>query len=132
MAYVSYGPVKLSSKGSFKRSTNFLKRMLKLDIHQILENYGKIGVAALAQYTPKDTGTTAASWYYKVETHFGGASISWFNSNTNEGVPIALLIQYGHGTGWGGYVRPVDYINPALGPIFDDIADRVWKEVENA
>lgn len=124
--------VTLSSKGSFKRSTNFLKRMLRLDIRQVLNAYGQMGVEYLRQYTPKRSGLTANSWYYKVSVTPSGASIEWLNSNVNEGVPIALIIQYGHGTGWGGYVPGVDYINPALKPVFDDMADRVWKEVCDA
>lgn len=124
--------VKLSTKGSFKRSDNFLKRMLRLDIRDILNTYGQKGVEALREATPKDTGLTSESWSYKVRMSRDGASLEFYNSNVNEGVPLALILQYGHGTGWGGYVRGRDYINPALRSIFDDIEMKVWKEVQNA
>lgn len=124
--------ITLHSRGSFNRSRNFLKRMLNLDIKQTLELYGERGVEALREATPKDTGLTADSWYY--ETHVGkfSASIEFFNSNVNDGVPIAIIIEYGHGTGWGGYVPPYPYIERALDPIFNDIDKTVWQEVENA
>lgn len=123
--------VTLSSRGSFKRTNNFLKNILKLDIRQILNEYGQKGVEALEAATPKRTGLTSRSWYYEIHTSAKGASISWFNSNINEGVPIALIIQYGHGTGWGSYVEGIDYINPALGPIFDEMASDVWRVIQD-
>jgi len=95
----------------------------------ILDKYGKIGVEALANATPVDTGETASSWNYSIEHGKNGASLTWNNSNINNGVPIAIIIQYGHGTRGGGYVQGRDYINPAMRPVFDEIADRVWKEV---
>lgn len=92
--------------------------------------YGQAGVEALASATPKDTGTTAASWTYKVVKPFlGTARIEWHNTNINKGVPIAVIIQYGHGTGSGAYVEGVDYINPAIKPVFNDIANHIWEEV---
>lgn len=124
--------VQLTTRGSFKRSENFLKRMLKLDIRDILNNYGQKGVEALQQATPKRTGLTANSWSYQVHVYRDGASLEFLNSNFNEGVPIALILQYGHATGWGGYVQGIDYINPALRTVFDDIQTQVWKEVQNA
>ena len=124
--------VTLRSSGSFEKTDRFFKKMLRFEIRAVLDDYGKRGVDALRYMTPKDTGKTAESWYYKVNVHRKYASIEWFNSNVNDGYPIAILIQYGHGTGWGGYVPPVDYINPALQPIFDEITSTVWTEVENA
>ena len=97
-----------------------------------LESYGKIGVDALASATPKDTGQTAASWSYEIEQGPGSSKITWKNSNINEGVNIAVILQYGHGTGTGGYVVGRDYKKPAIQPIFDQIADAAWKEVQNS
>lgn len=88
-----------------------------------------MGVEALASATPVDTGKTASSWYYKVDYNEGSASITWSNSNVNDGVNIAVILQYGHGTGNGGYVVGRDYINPAIAPIFDKITEHVWEEV---
>lgn len=124
--------IQLKTRGSFNRSTNFLKRILKMDIRDILDSYGQRGVEELRKATPKDTGKTADSWNYTVDTNLGGGSLTFSNSNINDGVNIAIIIQYGHGTGWGGYVQGIDYINPALKPIFDEIADRVWEEVARA
>lgn len=95
----------------------------------ILEKYGEIGVQALRAATPIDSGVTAASWSYEVESTGNGYTLSWYNSHMNQGVNIAILIQYGHGTGWGGYVPGTDYINPALRPIFDQIGNDIWREV---
>jgi hypothetical protein len=91
-----------------------------------------MGVERLSEYTPKRTGKTASSWTYQIHVGLNGASVEWWNTNENEGVPIALIIQYGHGTGTFGYVPGIDYINPALRPVFEEMADKVWKEVENA
>lgn len=124
--------VKLTTRGTFKRSENFLKRMLKLDIRDILNRYGEQGVEALRQATPKRTGLTSESWSYEVHIYRGGASLEFLNSNYNDGVPIALILQYGHATGWGGYVQGIDYINPALRSVFDNIQTQVWEEVQNA
>lgn len=88
-----------------------------------------MGVKALSEATPVLSGKTASSWGYQISKGHGSFSIHWTNSNINDGVPIAVIIQYGHGTGWGGYVQGIDYINPALRPVFQDIADQVWKEV---
>lgn len=95
----------------------------------ILKKYGELGVKALAANTPKDTGQTAASWSYEIKEDKNSITISWKNSNINDGVLIAAILQYGHGTGNGGYVRGVDYINPAMKPVFQQIADDAWKEV---
>ena len=94
-----------------------------------LDKYGREGVAALSSATPVDTGLTADSWYYKVEHANGSASINFYNSNIQNGVPIAIILQYGHGTGNGGWVQGRDYINPAIQPIFDKIAENAWREV---
>lgn len=119
----------LKNKGDFSKTTNFLKRITKLDYKSILSKYGKMGVDALAKATPVDTGLTASSWSYEIVEANGGATIYWKNSNIVKGVPIAVILQYGHGTGTGGYVEGIDYINPALRSIFEGIADDAWKEV---
>ena len=94
-----------------------------------LDKYGREGVAALSSATPVDTGKTANSWYYKIERQNGSVSINFLNSNINEGVPIAIILQYGHATSTGGWVEGRDYINPAIRPLFDSIAEKAWKEV---
>lgn len=123
--------IKYILKGSFKNSEKFfegIKKLLPQKINSILNEYGRQGVAALQSVTPKDSGTTSDSWSYSLIP----MGIVWSNSNaTNEGTPIAILLQYGHGTRNGGYVQGRDYINPAVRPIFDKIADACWKEVEN-
>lgn len=124
--------ITLTTRGSFKRSMNFLKRIGNLDIKEVLERYGDMGLKALQDATPIDTGKTADSWYYTIDMYGGGASIEFFNSNVNDGVPIALIIEYGHGTRFGGYVPPQPYIQQALSPIFDEIDRTVWREIENA
>lgn len=121
--------ITFSHKGDFKITTKFLKKASKFEIMNILRKYGEKGVQALQQATPKDTGKTAASWSYRVEKSNGSYSIVWSNSNTNNYVNIAVILQYGHATGTGGYVRGIDYINPAMKPIFDEIARDAWQEV---
>lgn len=116
-------------KGNFNKTERFLQRARKTDILSILDRYGQMGVEALRNATPFDTGMTAASWGYEIEYARRGYSITWTNSNVQDGVPIAILLQYGHGTRNGGYVQGRDYINPALAPIFDAIAEEAWKEV---
>lgn len=98
----------------------------------VLDKYGREGVAALASATPIDTGVTANSWYYEINRQNGSVSIEFKNSNINNGVPIAIILQYGHATGNGGWVQGRDYINPAIQPIFDTIADNAWREVTKA
>lgn len=122
----------LQSRGSFENLERFLKTMRKREIYNALNDYGKQGVSALASMTPVETGATASSWYYEVESGRGTYTIKWLNSNTNKGVNIAIILQYGHGTGTGGYVAGRDYINPAIRPIFDSIANSVWKAVQSA
>lgn len=116
-------------KGNLKKTTKFLERTLKGDYLKNLDKFGREGVAALALATPVDTGKTAKSWDYRIEKITDGTKIVWTNSNVNKGVNIAIILQYGHGTGNGGYVQGRDYINSAIRPIFDRIADDAWKEV---
>lgn len=124
--------ITLSSSGNFDRTFRFLKKMQNLKIQNILEKYAQQGVQALSQATPLDTGRTASSWSYEIEVGNETATIHWMNSNVNKGVNIAVILQFGHGTGTGGYVQGRDYINPAMRPIFDRIAEEVWREVVNA
>lgn len=121
--------ITFKQKGNFSKLTRFLERVKEAIHRGILNKYGEAGVAALAAATPKDSGKTASSWYYKIENNNGSAKIAFYNSNINKGVPIAIILQYGHGTGTGGWVQGRDYINPAIQPIFDQIADEAWKEV---
>lgn len=116
-------------KGDFSKTTKFLKRMKKADMFRNLDKYGQEGVAALASATPVDTGLTAKSWYYQIEDKDGSISITFLNSNIQNGVPIAVILQYGHGTRNGGWVQGRDYINPVIQPLFDEIANNAWKEV---
>lgn len=121
--------IKINQKGDFSKLTTYLVSLKKAVTPKMLEQYGKAGVAALAVATPYDTGLTANSWYYKIEIKDGMATISFNNSNIQNGVPIAIILQYGHGTRNGGWVEGRDYINPALQPIFDKLADDAWREV---
>lgn len=115
--------------GDLSKTTRFLKRAKELELSRILDKFGRDGVAALASATPVESGQTANSWYYEVERSRGSSTIYFLNSHINDGVPIAIILQYGHGTGTGGWVQGRDYINPAIQPIFDEIADAAWKEV---
>jgi hypothetical protein len=121
--------ISFRQKGDFSELTRFLEKAKNALHLGDLDRYGREGVAALASATPVDSGLTAKSWYYKVEHKDGSAVISFHNSNIQNGVPIAIIIQYGHGTGTGGWVEGRDYINPAIQPIFDKIADDAWREV---
>ncbi len=116
-------------KGDFSKLTKFLERAKESAHLGDLDKYGRAGVAALASATPVDTGMTASSWYYEIANKNGVATISFCNSNIQNGVPIAIILQYGHGTGTGGWVQGRDYINPAIRPIFDQIANEAWREV---
>lgn len=120
------------TSGSFKNTENFLQRMLKREMFNNLEKYGKEGVDALASATHVDSGLTAGSWKYEIIKTNKTYTIRWINTNLVDGVPVAILLQYGHGTGNGGYIQGRDYINPALKPIFDKIANNVWKAVTSA
>ena len=116
-------------KGDFSKLTHFLERAKNSVRLGDLDRYGREGVAALASATPVDTGETASSWFYKIENRDGSAIISYHNSHIHDGVPIAIILQYGHGTGTGGWVEGRDYINPAIQPIFDKLANDAWREV---
>lgn len=118
--------------GDFKNLDKFLSKMRLGEHLKRLEKYGESGVKALVAATPKDTGKTAGSWSYDIDVSIGSTTITWSNSNVNDGVPIAIILQYGHGTGTGGWVAGYDYINPAIQPLFDKIADVVWMEVTKA
>lgn len=115
--------------GNFNKTESFLQKIFDYKFLHILEKYGREGVEALSSATPVDTGKTAASWDYEIRRSSSGASITWTNSNIVDGVPVAILIQYGHGTDYGTYVQGRDYINPALKPVFDRFAEEMWKEV---
>jgi len=122
----------IKQSGSFKHTERFLTRASRLNIRNVLDRYGREGVNALAMATPVDSGLTASSWGYEVHVSRNTYSITWTNSNVVNGVPIAIVLQYGHTTKNGGYVQGRDYINPAIRPIFDKIANEVWKEVTQA
>lgn len=122
--------IRITSRGSFDRTNNSLLKMLRGDIYSELDRYGREGVIALSKATPVETSLTANSWEYRVIKGKRPA-IEWYNTNVVNGTPIAILIQYGHGTGTGGYVQGRDYINPAIRPIFEKIADNVWKKVRS-
>lgn len=121
--------ITFKQKGDFSKFTNYLERLKEIVHWSILDKYGQQGVAALSSATPVDSGKTASSWSYEIERGNGSASIVFNNSNINKGVPIAIILQYGHGTRNGGYVQGRDYINPAIQPVFDDIVEAAWKEV---
>lgn len=121
--------IRLTSKGDFSNTFRFLKKMDNFQITKILDKYGKMGVNALANATPLDSGKTAESWGYEISIGKEGATIYWTNTNQNKGIYIAVILQYGHGTGTGGYVQGIDYINPAIRPVFDKIAEEAWLEV---
>ena len=121
--------ISFRQKGDFSKLTSFLERAKETVYLGDLNKYGRQGVAALASATPVDTGKTASSWSYKIENNNGLVSISFENSNVQDGVPIAIILQYGHGTRNGGWVEGRDYINPAIQPIFDQIVNDAWKEV---
>lgn len=116
-------------KGDFSKLDGFLEKAKESLRLGVLDKYGRLGVKALSEATPKDSGETASSWYYRIERRNGGAALAFYNSHVNDGVPIAVILQYGHGTGTGGWVEGRDYINPATKPIFDNLAKEVWREV---
>ena len=116
-------------KGDFSKLTNFLERSKEIVHLSDLDKYGRAGVSALASATPKNTGETANSWNYEIVHSKSSVKINFYNSNIQNGVPIAIILQYGHGTGTGGWVEGRDYINPAIQPIFDQIVNNAWREV---
>lgn len=121
--------IRFRHKGDFSKLTTYLEKVKGVVNISTLDRYGKAGVAALASATPVDTGLTASSWYYKTEIKKDSISLTFHNSNIQNGYPIAILLQYGHGTRNGGFVQGRDYINPAIQPIFDKLAQEAWKEV---
>lgn len=121
--------VTVKVSGSYQKTRSFLTKAKNLNLDSILRKYGEQGVKALMNATPKDTGKTANSWVYEIRHESKGPTLIWKNTNIVDGVSIAVILQYGHGTANGGYVQGRDYINPALRPIFDQIAKSAWKEV---
>lgn len=121
--------IRITQKGDYSKATKYLSDLKKAARVKILRQYGAKGVAALSAATPVESGKTASSWYYTVEESSNSSVISFHNSHFNKGVPIAIILQYGHGTGTGGWVQGRDYINPAIQPIFNEIADAAWREV---
>jgi len=124
--------ISIRTSGSFSKLENFLSKISRGEIFRELERYGLQGVDALSNATPVDTRLTAESWRYKIVHIRGKHSIEWYNTNVVDGKPVAILLQYGHGTGTGGWVEGRDYINPAIRPIFDQIANEVWEKVRHA
>jgi hypothetical protein len=121
--------ITIKQKGDFKKLDSYFERLKEVVKIGDLDKYGREGVAALASATPVDTGLTADSWEYKIERSSNRVAISFNNTNIQNGVPIAIILQYGHATGNGGYVQGRDYINPAIQPLFDKIAENAWREV---
>lgn len=121
--------IRLRSKGDFKKADKYFRNLIKASRVEILEKYGNKGVAALSSATPVESGLTASSWSYRIERSGSRVAIYFINSNINKGVNIAIILQYGHGTGTGGWVEGRDYINPAIQPIFDELAEAAWREV---
>ncbi len=123
--------IQCRTTGDFKKTMGFLKRIRKLDLVSILKKYGDEGVEALKAATPVRTGKTAESWAYEIVRQKDTISIYWTNSNIQEGVPIAVILNYGHATAHGGFVQGTHYITPAIRPVFEKIAEAAWKEVTN-
>lgn len=122
-------PIEITEKGSFNNTERYLSHLKNDDLYKTLSRYGSLGVAALSNATPVRTGETANSWYYEIVSRKGYYSIRWHNHHVVDGRPIAILLQYGHGTGTGGYVQGRDYIMPAIRKIFDQMAAEAWREV---
>lgn len=123
--------IKIRQHGNFDKTDRFLNGQKKINAIRILEGYGWEGVHALTIATPKDTGLTADSWEYTIEVTKTSCKLSWVNTNVKDGIPIAILIQYGHATRSGSYIQGIDYINPAIRPIFNKISENLWAEVSN-
>lgn len=125
--------IRMTEKGDFQKSFKFLKAMREKMFLRSLNKYGQMGVDALAAATPKRTGLTANSWHYEIVNYSDNVTLRWYNTNVNKDwYNVALMIQYGHGTGTGGWVEGIDYINPALKPVFDKIAKSIWIEIQNS
>lgn len=123
--------ISFTHRGDFSKTEKFFNKVLGRDYLKVLERYGQEGVRALSSATPRDTGNTAAQWDYVIQHDGNGASLGFINTNENKGVNVAVILQYGHGTRNGGYVAGRDYINPAVRPVFDKIADEAWKEIQS-
>lgn len=121
--------INFTQRGNWNKTTEYLNRLKRVQLSALLSKYGEQGVNALSNATPKDSGLTAQSWSYTIVQRQGYYSIRWHNSHIEKGRPIAIMLQYGHGTRNGGYVQGRDYIMPAIRPIFDQIANEAWKEV---
>lgn len=121
--------ITINHYGDFKKLTNFLEKMKRMFDVSMLDKYGREGVAALSAATPVDSGKTASSWTYEIKDIKDGVALTFNNTNIQNGVPIAIILQYGHGTNHGGWVEGRDYINPAIQPVFDKLANEAWKEV---
>lgn len=122
--------VSFRQKGDFSKATSWLERIKEIARLGILNKYGRMGVDALSSATPVDTGLTASSWSYEIQNGGGKATIEFHNSHINKGVPIAIILQYGHGTGTGGWVEGRDYINPAILPVFEQMVEDICREVQ--
>lgn len=123
--------IQITSRGEYNKLRSFFNTVLSGNLFSDLDRYGQMGVDALERATPVDTGLTASSWKYRIVKEKNSVRIEWYNTHGENGTPIAILIQYGHGTGTGGYVQGRDFINPSIRPIFDKIADDVWKKVKS-
>jgi len=121
----------ISVKGDSNKTSKALMKMKRADLFSNLDRYGAMGVKALASMTPVDSGLTQQSWAYRIVRDSRHIGIEWYNTNKVNGTPIAVLIQYGHGTGTGGYIQGRDYINPAMRPVFDNISNEIWKKVRS-
>lgn len=121
--------INATSPGNFSQTTKFLEYLKSGVMYKGLDSYGRRGVDALASATPWESGETAQSWAYNIKRSRNWISIGWYNTHVINGVNIAVIIQYGHGTGTGGYVQGIEYINPAIRPIFEAILDDVWRQV---
>lgn len=124
--------ISITTSGSFKNTEKFLSTLSRSQMFTALDGIAKEGVNALSTATPVETGRASSSWDYEIKIKARGCAIYWTNSDIENGFPVAVMAQYGHGTGTGGYVQGTDYINPALKPIFDRMADKVWKAVTSA
>lgn len=121
--------IRFRHKGNFNNTEKLLENAKKINYRRILDKYGREGVAVLSSVTPIDSGLTSMSWTYEIKEYSGGIEVIWKNTNIVNGVPVAILLQYGHGTRNGGYVQGRDYINPALQPIFDRLSEEIRREV---
>lgn len=121
--------ITFTNKGDFSKTNSFLQKALRVVDMSLLDKYGKKGVEALKNATPVDSGKTAESWYYEIERNSNGVSIYWSNNNENKGVVIAILLQYGHGLQNGAFLSGVDYINPAMRTVFEELANEAWEEL---